>query len=154
MKKLVNQFIKVRKEFIETLKKFPIDQVDKRLFGEWNLKDVLAHLAGWDTYFTEILSCLKRGNEIPYWSNIEKFNENSVGNRKYMSWNEVYDEFVSSGEEFIKEYLDVRQDYRSVRFWKKRSYTPTKILEINIHHYEKNHLDEIKEKLGKLGKNN
>ncbi len=149
---LVNQFTQVRKDFLEALKQFPKDKVEEILFGEWSLKDVLSHFAGWDKFFTEILRLLKEGQDIPHWGNINKFNEKSVGRRKDWSWDEVYDEFVSAGEQFIKEYSDLPEELANSLFWGGKGYTPIKILKVNVHHYEKTQLLEMKKLLRKWGK--
>lgn len=143
MQQLVNRFARVRRSLLRALKGFPADRVEVALFGEWNLKCVLAHLAAWDSYFTEILGLLGAGEEVPYWGSIRKFNEASVKKREGWTWDEVHDEFVRAGEEFIEQYGSVGEGLWSKRFWKRRSYTPTKVVEINTHHYE-SHSEEIR----------
>lgn len=43
---LIKQFSGVREDFLKTLEKFPTDKVDDKLFGDWNLIDVIAHFSG------------------------------------------------------------------------------------------------------------
>ena len=50
----VNQFTQVRKSLVETVLNYPDDKLGKIVSGEWNIKCVMAHIAGWDTYFTMI----------------------------------------------------------------------------------------------------
>jgi hypothetical protein len=151
MNELLSQFTEVRDEFIEILQRFPAPRRSAVLFGEWNLKDVIAHLTGWDRYFTDILDCLQAGEEPAYWGNMTKFNEVSVQKRRESSWEVVYDEFVATGEEFIHRYDQLPEELRGGKFWRGRSYTPVRILEVNIHHYG-SHLAQVKRKLARLEK--
>lgn len=151
MDELLSQFIEVRDELIETLHRFPAPSRSVVLFGDWNLKDVVAHLTGWDRYFIDILDSLQAGEEPPYWGSMTKFNEASVQKRKETSWEVVLGEFVASGDEFIHRYNQLPAGYWDVRFWKGRSYTPVRILEVNIHHYG-SHLPQVKRKLARLEK--
>lgn len=152
MDKLLSQFKEIREEFVEILDRFPAPSRSVVLFGDWNLKDVLAHLTGWDRYFIDILDALQAGEEPPYWGNMSKFNEASVQKRRESSWEVVFDDFVATGEAFIHCYNQLPAEYREVRFWKGRSYTPVRMLEINIHHYGKSHLPQVKRKLVRLEK--
>ena len=74
MKELLREFVKVRKDFINTLKKFPNDKYEEKLFGEWSLKDVIAHFTGWDRYFIDAIELLSNGKKVPYWGKINRYN--------------------------------------------------------------------------------
>ncbi len=150
MKQAISTFIEVRRELIEEIDRFPASKVDSVLFGEWSLKDVLAHLIGWDEYFARIVGLLKSGEDIPYWGSISSFNEASVNARRDLSWQEVYEEFIAVGEEFVRTYSQIPDNLQETRFWKNRNYSPSRILGVNIHHYAKSHLPEIKKKLVQL----
>jgi hypothetical protein len=145
-----SEFSRVRAELLSALRRFPAKNRNDVLFGEWSLKAVTAHLAGWDRYFTDILECLEADEEAPYWGNIRRFNEESVNKRKDSSWKAVYEEFAAAGQEFIDRYGQLSQEAMNSRFWPERSYTPAKILQINLHHYGQSHLREITRKLAVL----
>ena len=102
MDELISHFVEVRAEFLDVLGRFPARRRGDVLFGKWNLKDLVAHLAGWDQYFVELLVSLQAGEEPPYWGNMTKFNEASVQKRRESPWEVVYDEFVAAGDEFIR----------------------------------------------------
>lgn len=153
MADLVKQFEEARQDFLETLKKFPKDRVEEKLFGEWNLKDVIAHFSGWDNYFTDSLKLLKEGKAVPKWGTIDKFNKRSVDSCKKFSWEKIYSEFVKSGENFIKEYSNISKELADKLFWVGKKYTPLKFLKINIDHYENAQLTGIKNCL-KSGRSN
>jgi hypothetical protein len=147
---LLDKFRKARKDFLETLEKFPADKREKVLFGEWNLKQVIAHFAAWDIYFANVLKLLKQNKPVIHWGNINKFNEIEVSKRKNWSWEEIYQEFVESGEEFIKEYNQIPKELEEKIIWPDKKYTPLKFLKVNIHHYQKAQLQEIKKYIAKL----
>jgi hypothetical protein len=107
MKELVRRFTQDRQDLLDTLKGFPADRIQDVAFGEWDLQSVLAHLAGWDLYFAEMVRLFKAGEEVPKWGDINAFNEASVAARAGRTWGQVYEEFVSAGEAFIAEYRDL-----------------------------------------------
>jgi hypothetical protein len=152
MDELISRFAEVRDDFIETLQRFPTVKRDVVLFGEWSLKDVIAHFVGWDRYFIDLLDSLQVDEEPPYWQNMTKFNKASVDKRRESSWEAVYEAFVSTSEEFIRRYRLLPEALREIRFWRNKSYSPISILEINIHHYEKSHLAQIKKTLSGIEK--
>lgn len=143
MEERISEFSRVRAQVIELLNRFPVDRIDDILFDEWSLKSIVAHLAGWDRYFTDILKDLEGGMQAPYWGNIQKFNEESVARKIDDSWEEVYAEFVDAGEAFIKAYRQASLSLVEEKFWADRSYTPAEILEVNIHHYAESHLPQL-----------
>lgn len=147
MADLIKQFEEARLDFLETLEKFPKDRVEEKLFGEWNLKDVIAHFSGWDKYFTDSLKFLKEGKEIPKWGTINEFNEKSVQLRKTHDWKKIYQEFVKAGQNFIEEYKDIPKELQNKLLWPNKKYTPLKFLKINIDHYENAQLQNIKKLL-------
>jgi hypothetical protein len=51
---LVDRFAQVRRDLLEIVSSFPEDKAEEAACGEWNIKCVLAHIAGWDTYCTPI----------------------------------------------------------------------------------------------------
>lgn len=150
MNELVNRFAQVRRDLLETVSSFPADRIEETLCGEWDIKCVLAHIAGWDTYFTKIVNLLRIGEDVPYWGDIEEFNETSVREREGRTWDEVRDEFVKAGEEFIEEYSNLEERLWSKRFWEQGNPAPAGVVKINTHHY-KEHLEGIEKKLSEWG---
>ena len=144
MRELVNRFAQVRADLLGTVKGFSPDRVGETMFGEWDLKRVLAHMAGWDSYFTEIVRLLKAGEEPSYWGSIDEFNQASVQKRESDTWDKVNEEFVRAGAEFIVEYGNLEDGLWNQRFWEEGNPTPAWIAEINIEHYTE-HLEEIRE---------
>ena len=150
MKELVNRFVQIRKDFLETVSSFPADRIEEPLCGEWDIKCVLAHMAGWDIYFGKIVNLLRIGKDTPYWGDIQACNEAAVREREGRTWDEVRDEFKKTGQEFIEAYSTLDEQLWSKRFWEQADLAPAGVLEINIHHYGE-HLEEIEKKLSEWG---
>jgi len=146
---LLNDFNEIRKEYIEMLSKFTQDKISEKLFGEWDLKDVIAHFVGWDVEFTNALKSLIKGEKYTYWGKIYEFNDKVVKSSKGKTWDQVFTEFEKSGNDFIDIYKRIPDEMMEVKIWKDKIYTPKRILEINIHHYEKAQLMQIKKYLTK-----
>lgn len=149
---LLERFIQVREDLLKTVSSFPEDKAEESVCGAWNIKCVLAHIAGWDAYFTMIGRRLRRGEEVPYWGddpywgeNMEKRNEALVKERGGRTWKEVRVEFVQSSEEFLKEYSNLRGELWNQRFWGGKKPTPAWVLKHNLEHYEE-HRKEIEKK--------
>lgn len=147
MDRLIKQFITAQKDLSNAISEFPPDKREDKLFGDWDLKDVIAHFAAWNIFFTDILKKLKGDEPAPYWGNINEFNHTQVNIKRDWSWNKTYNELVKSGEQFIEEYSNTPTSLQNALFWKGKTYTPVKILKVNIHHYQKAQLQEIKKLL-------
>ena len=144
---LINQFTNVRKNFLETDFMFPKKKVGEALCGVWDIKCVLSHIAGWDKYFTMIARLLITGKDVPFRGDkIEQFNQAYVMERENRNWDEVLDEFVHTGEEFINEYSAINDELWNRPFWPQREPTPVWMLNHNKNHYT-HHLEEINKKL-------
>jgi hypothetical protein len=149
----VKRFAQVRIGLLKIVSSFPEDKTEEVVCGEWNIKCVLAHIAGWDSYFAMIVRRLRMGENVPYWGddpfwgeNMEKRNEGLVKEREGRTWDEVRDEFWRSSGEFLKEYSDLEAELWSRRFWERRNPTPAWVVKHNVQHYEE-HREEIEEKL-------
>ncbi len=151
MDKLVSDFKSAQAGFINALEKFPVEKVDETLFGDWNLKDVVAHFVGWDKEFTSALKSFRKGIQYTYWGKIYEFKEKVVSASKNKSWQEILAEFKKSGDDFIAGYAGYPENLLSHKIWKDKIYTPARIMEINIHHYRKAQFVKINALLKKWG---
>jgi hypothetical protein len=143
----VNRFAQVRGDLLKTVSSFPEAKAGEAVCGQWDIKCVLAHIAGWDAYFTAAVRLLKMGKDVPYrGDHVEKWNAAMVKEREGRTWNEVRDEFLKAGEDFLKEYGNLEGDLWNRRFWEQRKPTPAWVVEYNADHYE-GHTAEIKKKL-------
>ena len=150
---LVRRFAQARGDLFKAVSGFPEGRANEALCGNWNIQGVLAHIAGWDTYFAMIVRRLRMGEEVPYWGDhpqwgedMEKRNGALVKEREGRTWGEIHDEFVKAGEEFLKEYRNLEEGLWDQRFWGQRKPTPAWVLKHNVEHYEE-HRKEIEKKL-------
>jgi hypothetical protein len=143
MEKLIEDFKKARQNLIQTLDEIPENKRNKILFHYWTAKDLLSHMSGWMISATNNVECLKKGKTPPRVGNDEDFNRESVEKRKNWSWDEVYKELVKTSEEFAESYKDLPKDLWQKRYWPEKDFTPKKILEIEIEHWEEEHLSQI-----------
>jgi hypothetical protein len=62
-------------------------------FGAWSLKDVVAHIIGWEIEAAQRFRLFLEGpaGDVKY--NINKFNEHSVDSQKHLTWDQVMDNF-------------------------------------------------------------
>lgn len=146
---LIDNFNTIRCDFLLTIKNFPKDKISEKLFGEWDVKDVIAHFVGWDVEFTNALNALSKGQKYVYWGKMYEFNDKIVKASIDKTWNQICTEFERSGKDFIYIYKSIPDELMDVKIWKDKIYTPKRILEINIHHYEKAQLVQIKKLLAK-----
>ncbi len=137
-------------EFLILVDKFPEDRRLEVLFGEWNLKDVLAHMNHWAIHDLECIENLMEGKE-PYWApDVDEFNKEGILKRKDWKWMKVYEEFVDLKARLIDAYSSLPFGLWNKKFWPKRKFTPKKFLEIDIYHYEHDHTPEIRKVLDKI----
>ncbi len=149
----MNRFARVRRDLMKTVSRFPEDNAGEGVCGGWDIKCVLAHIAGWDTYFGMIARRLRMGQDVPYWGddpswgeNMEKRNEALVKEREGRTWNEVREGFMKASGEFLEEYSKLEEKLWNQRFWAKRNPTPAWVVKHNAEHYEE-HMEEIEKKL-------
>jgi uncharacterized damage-inducible protein DinB len=145
----LKQFTRARKSLVELVLNYPDDKLDEAVSGEWNIKCVIAHIAGWDTYFTMIAKLLRLGKEVPYRGDrIDRWNDEIVKEQAAKSWNEVQAEFVKAGQAFRREYGNLDQELWNRRFWEQRPATPAWVVKHITEHY-KEHTADIEKVLMK-----
>jgi hypothetical protein len=152
MEKLLNDFKEARETLINAINDFPADKRDDKLFGEWSLKDVVAHFAAWDIYFTEVLKPLTANKSVPYYGKIKDFNDAHIAKQRDWNWDRVYSEFLKAGENFISDYQKLSPILFKKPFWPGKKYSPVNFLKINVEHYKKAQLKDIQKLNTKFNK--
>ncbi|MCO5197643.1 MAG: DinB family protein [Anaerolineae bacterium] len=75
----------------------PDEYTTRPVHGSWTLKELLAHLVGWEQY---AVACLQvDGREIPFpagVTTVQRFNEHSIAIRADRSWAEIWSEFQTT----------------------------------------------------------
>lgn len=144
MTSLLEDFKKVREEFIGVVNKFPKDKQEEILFDQWNLKQVLIHMARWDNCLSDNVEYLKKGEEPPFYGKEDNFNAASQLLCKDWNWDKTYQEFLKGGERLIKTYESLAENLWTQKFWKTKNSTPEKFLQIVTHHYSYEHLPIVR----------
>ncbi len=132
----------LREEFL----KFPEKSRDEILFGEWNIKDIIAHLNNWMVHDIDCLTSVIE-KKIPRWEpDIDEFNKKGTELRKYYSWQELLSEFNGLSDRLLETYKKFPPELLSVRIWPSIDETPEKFILEELEHW--NHeLIYIKSKL-------
>lgn len=150
MKSLINEFQKMSKLLQETVDNFPTSQQNQKLFDEWSLKDILAHILGWHQLFLINLDNLIKNKQSVDWGKIDEFNHQNVSNSHTLSFQSIYRNLKETDQKLINKLKSLSSKDWQKKFWSDKTYTPEKILRIEIKHYQKTHIPQIKNVLDKL----
>jgi C_GCAxxG_C_C family probable redox protein len=69
---ILSGLIQVRKEIIESITYLPKERQEEVFLGEWSLKDLLAHFAGWDSANREAIQALHEGRLPAFYAFYDK----------------------------------------------------------------------------------
>jgi hypothetical protein len=112
----VNKLQKVHKQILELIDSTPQSKRNEKLFGKWTLREVLAHLSGWDKYTSDLIDGLIRGKERKWGGRVSQFNLNSIKDREGKSWDEIYKEWKKESQRLIDSYNNIPKEYMDQRF--------------------------------------
>lgn len=142
----IKKFKRIRDLVWQEIYGFPETKRAKLLFGEWTIKDVIAHLNNWMVHDIDCLTALKEG-KIPLWEpNVDDFNKKGVLARRSFSWNQLCEEFTSLSDHLLNIYQKYPTGLYSSKIWPDKEETPEKFLEEDIDHWTLE-LKNIKSKL-------
>lgn len=142
--------------FIYVVDSYPETARLLKFFGDWSLKDLLAHFSGWNLLSTKQLNSFLNGRPVKDWPSkgIAAFNTEQVQSRINMSWNETYEEFISSKHNLVSAFGKLNTDEWKIKLAPDKSLTPEKSLMGQIKHYKHEHLPELETKLAELKRKN
>lgn len=144
MKKKIKELEEICDEMVKVIHNFPKDKIEVILFDKWSLKDVIAHINGWNKQKIFELDSLLEGKDVEKISDFDAFNENSVNDRKNVSWDIVFQEFVDSCRDLVEAYDSIPAEQVDVGVWPGSTMTPRVWLQIDLDHMKLEHLPEIK----------
>ncbi len=134
---------KYHQEFIELVNRFPVQERLSVLFDQWSLKDILAHIIGWNMCLKENLDFIQQDKEPPFYGKVNDYNAQSVENRKNDSWEKVFKDCDQSGLQLVEAYKNLPEKYWQQKFWPEKSATPEKFLKIVTNHYANEHIPQV-----------
>lgn len=141
---LIRELKDARKQITEALNGVPKNKTQILVCGEWVLKDLLSHLSGWAEYQIRVLQLFKKGQESEECGRISDFNRLSVNKRRNKSFHEVKSEFERLSALLIQEYESLTEKQWKMPLRHDKKITPQKFINIEIRHYTKTHLPQIK----------
>ena len=148
MNELISDLENSRTELLSVIDRVPENKRNTWFLGTWSLKDIVAHLTGWSEHQIATLKSISMG-EIPLRpTNSKDFNASSTKSKENQSWEQTYTEFIKSSSELISEYKKLPEDFWDKQIWPDRSMTPKEYIKLEITHYFKEHLPQIKKFLG------
>lgn len=103
---LIAGLIKARKQILDAVFNLPSEKQDEVFLGVWSVKDLLAHLVGWDYANIEAIKDIRLGNPPrvykhwdPDWT---KYNAELVRRHKREHMDELLDSIQQSHNSLIK----------------------------------------------------
>jgi hypothetical protein len=149
---LVQKLQQLHKDLTNIVNEFPKDKREAVLFDKWSLKDVLTHMAGWNKCLKQNLDFLEQKKDPPHFGKVDDFNAKIVKESRKYKWEDVFNDFVNSGEYLITSYKELSSRLFDNKFWPDKSSTPRKFLNIVIEHYEE-HSQKVKTLLDRISVN-
>jgi len=148
--KLIEDFIEIRKKIIDLVSSLPPEELDEVFLGSWSVKDLLAHLIGWDYWNLKAVKEILAGKLPSFYSHYDpdwvSFNTQLV--KKYKKEN--LEELLSSLKESHQKLISFLRTIPSEELnkdkglrWKNNKVTITNELQPEIDD-EKIHYKQIK----------
>ena len=98
--KLCENLFSVEEEFTKVIDSFNAKARDQKIAeGSWSVKDILAHIVGWEVEVVKQFKAFLVNPDIDDTYDIDSFNESSVSSRKNKTWNEIVEELKSAQDE-------------------------------------------------------
>lgn len=147
MQRKVTELERVIGQTLALISKAPPEKRYNVLFGEWNLKDTVAHLSGWCNHQLECFEAMEKRREPVWRKNIDDYNDQQVELRRKKGWDKVFNELTSLTSKLLRKYKGLSGMQWKYKFWKGRNFTPERHLDIELRHWSKGHLPEIERAL-------
>lgn len=146
----LHKLTQVFKGYRTALWLFPAQQRREKLFTDWSLHDVIAHLSAWNWVTIAALEDLQQGSPVLDWirdEDTDAFNEMMVYVRHDWSWEDVLAEFELTMRDLLNVYCRcslVQWTQKFVPADPKNAATPLSALDMDIDHMAE-HLAEIEQ---------
>jgi hypothetical protein len=127
-------------------------QTGAEVYAGWTIREVLAHLTGWDEAVAASLRAYAKGSEaaIAAYRGINDYNARSVETREGLNYEQTCREWELAREELKAALLALTDEQYAGELlypWGQRGSVPG-LVQIFIHH-ERDHADEIRGLMGK-----
>ncbi|EKD99608.1 MAG: hypothetical protein ACD_22C00223G0006 [uncultured bacterium] len=98
---LVNEIDSSFSTLNEYLQAFPKEKIDQLIVGDYNYRDVIAHLYEWENFLVSSLVGISKNTLIPHKLNIKKMNREFYDRNKFKSIDEVMKLLTDSHQKLI-----------------------------------------------------
>ncbi len=103
---LINGLISARQEILDILSTVPKDKANEIFLGSWNIKDLMAHLIGWDYTNLQAIQEINSGIYPSFFQHYDKnwqsYNAYLVQQYRNDSLDELYKRVIQSHMELIQ----------------------------------------------------
>lgn len=85
--------------------------LEKIVYSDWRIREIIAHLATWDRQVTKSIRAFIQGTEYAIQDlNIDAFNEATTSKQKGLTPQQVYDDWEKARQDFIAAVQEVPQN--------------------------------------------
>lgn len=142
---MVRELETARQGFIEIVGSFPVEKREEILLDRWSLKNLIAHLSGWDLHQIEALENHKAGKQSKLPDNLKaSINSDFVVQRSKWGWGKVYQEFIKVSQDLVNSYEALPEHLWDKLLFEDGKMTPRKFIKIEINHLNNTHGPQIK----------
>ncbi len=124
------------------------------IYPEWTMRELLAHLAGWDDATIQALQALEAGQEPPLLAvrGINSYNAQSVAERRELDYAQIVKEWELVRDQLVKIFAGMPEErlaQRVVTPW--GAIMPVaSMIQVMIDH-EEEHAEAVEERIKKVG---
>jgi hypothetical protein len=145
--KLIQRLDEARGEVIALLPRVELLH-EKEIYPKWTIKEMLAHMTGWDDLVIEFVGAFSRGEQpyTPAYRMIVEYNDESVETREPLDYHQTHAEWQSTRERLrksLRSFPDERFDQIFLLPWGDKG-TVTDLVDVFIHH-DSTHFKHINE---------
>lgn len=152
---VIEQYGEDYEAFLAAFSQFPEKHYDDQILNNWGIKEILAHMAGWDLETIKAIQAAQKG-ELPWFfdseNKVDTFNLEQVEKRKFISIPEVLAEMEVNHKKligFLEQFPKHLWHQGFGNMWHQQDVTPS--LVCSYRHYAAHRQDILKylEKLQK-----
>lgn len=123
---------------------FPFELREKKLFYDWTLREVVAHIAGWNLQRIGEIEAFLQGKKIEKILDFDAFNKQVIHQKRYYSWEALIDELKHSSSDLVLSFDSIVEDLANKKIWVDANSTPTTWLQLDIEHLRNEHISKLK----------
>ena len=143
----INKLIEGHRELVSLAQQFPVSERTSILFDKWSIQDILAHFSAWNKLDADNTEYLRDEKELTWVSDEDAFNDGEVARRRNLAWEEVFQEFDSSGKHLIDVFQSLPEEVWDRPCGPNGKHSPRTFLKAHIWHYHEAHIPSIRKVL-------